>query len=241
MSDVTGRILDIHADYELAPHMVVFSHGFGVERTSRGMFSEIVKALPEDYGYVLFDYYDYDSDSDGQTINISTFEDQQRLLLSIIAWLSEQGSITDISLVAHSAGCIVAAMAQAPEIKKAVMLAPPLQISGLSDYFMQKFGVEQKDGLWTIPRSDGTTSIVPQAMFDEIETIDAKERLLNYATVQPYALILPSHDEVLGETDYNDLALDDNISAQTIDDADHNFTGQSRAGMIEAVISWLQD
>jgi pimeloyl-ACP methyl ester carboxylesterase len=237
MSDIPGRILDIHADYELAPHMVVFSHGFGVERTSRGMFSEIVKALPEDYGYVLFDYYD----SDGKTINISTFEDQQRLLLSIIAWLSEQASITDISLVAHSAGCIVAAMAQAPEIKKAVMLAPPLQISGLSDYFMQKFGVEQKDGLWIIPRGDGTTSVIPQAMFDEIETIDAKERLLDYATVQPYALILPSHDEVLGETDYNDLALDDNISAQTIDDADHNFTGDSRLAMIEAVISWLQD
>ena len=240
MSDQTGsgRILDIHAEYELAPHMVVFSHGFGVDRTSRGMFTEIVKALPADYGYVLFDYYD----NDGKTVNISTFADQQRILLTIIGWLSEQRSVTDISLVAHSMGCIVAASAQAPELKKAVMMAPPLHIGDRTRaYFTSKFGAVQKGELWIIPRKDGTTSIIPEALFAELIEIDAQELLLDYATVQPYSLLIPTNDEVLGEVDYNDLALDDNIAAQTIDGADHNFTGQSRAAMIEAVITCLQD
>ncbi len=234
MSD-NRLVLDIHADYEIAPHMVVFSHGFGVERTARGMFSEIVKSLPVDYGYVMFDYYDID----GKTINISTFEDQQRMLLSIIAWLSEQADVTDISLVSHSAGCVVSALSQPPEVKSAVMLAPPVQISGFSAYFKAKLGVVKQDDLWIVPRSDGTTSYIPAAMFAEIEDIDALQALLNYAAVQPYALLIPAHDEVLGAVDYNDLALDENVTAQTIDGADHNFTGSSRALMIEAVVDWL--
>lgn len=236
MADASNRILDIHADYELAPHMVVFSHGFGVERTARGMFSDIVQALPENYGYVMFDYYDVTD----KTVSISTFEDQQRMLLSIIAWLSEQASVTDISLVAHSMGCIVAALAQPPEIKHAVMLAPPLQMNERTrDYFTNKFGAEQRGDLWSIPRRDGTTTIIPNAVFIELSGLEAGKLLLDYAAVQPFALLLPAHDEVLGETDYNDLALDENISAQTVDDADHNFTGDSRSVMIQTTLDWL--
>ncbi len=236
MADSFRRILDIHADFELAPHMVVFSHGFGVERTARGMFSDIVQALPEGYGYVLFDYYEVTD----TTVNISTFEDQQRMLLSIIAWLSEQAAVTDISLVAHSMGCVVAALAQPPEIKHAVMLAPPLQINERTrDYFTQKFGAQQRDGLWTIPRGDGTTTVIPSAVFDELSGLEAAALLLDYAAVQPFALVLPAHDEVLGETDYNDLALDEHITAQTIDDSDHNFTGDSRTAMIQTTVEWL--
>lgn len=236
MANESKRILDIHADYELAPHMVVFSHGFGVERTARGMFSDIVTALPENYGYVLFDYYAVT----GTTVNISTFEDQQRMLLTIIAWLSEQASVTDISLVAHSMGCIVAALAQAPEVKHAVMLAPPLTVNDRTrEYFTQKLGVEQRGDLWVIPRRDGTTTIIPNAVFDELSGLEADKLLLDYAAVQPFALLLPTHDEVLGDTDYNDLALDENITAQTIDDADHNFTGTSRPVMVQTTVDWL--
>jgi hypothetical protein len=185
---------------------------------------------------VLFDYYDVD----GKTINISTFEDQQRMLLSIIAWLSEQGSVNDISLVSHSMGCIVSAMAQPPEIMKAVMLAPPLQFKERTrDYYTKKFGVEKQGELWVIPRLDGTTSIIPEAVFNEIEQLEAEPLLLDYAAVQPFELVIPTDDEVLGEVDYNDLALDENITALTIDEADHNFTGASRQPMIEAVINWL--
>lgn len=238
MSDnaLGGRMLDIHADYELAPHMVVFSHGFGVERTSRGLFTDIVKELPEGYGYVLFDYYDIAD----KTVNIATFEDQQRMLLSIVAWLSEQSSVEDISLVAHSMGCVVAAMAQPPEINRAVMLAPPLHINAQTrDFFMNKFGVERRGDLWVIQRSDGTTSIIPEAMFEEMEDMQADQLLLDYAAVQPYALLLPTHDDVLGHVDYNELALDENVSAQTIDDANHNFTDEARQATVKAVIDWL--
>jgi len=229
-------VLDLHADYELAPHMIVFSHGFGVDRTSRGMFSDIVKQLPDDYGYVMFDYYSVN----GQAMNLSTFADQERMLLAVVAWLAEQSMVTDISLVAHSMGCVVAARAQAPELQRVVMLAPPLKIGERTrDYFTRKPGAKQQGDLWQIPRRDGTTSYIPTALFDEIEQIDAAEDLLAYASVQPYLLLIPTDDEVLGDADYNDLALDENITAQTIDEADHNFSGGSRKPMIEAVVNWL--
>lgn len=236
MSD-NRLVLDIHADYEIAPHMVVFSHGFGVERTSRGLFTDIVKALPDDYGYVLFDYYDIV----GKTINISGFVDQQRMLLSIIAWLSEQADVTDISLVAHSMGCVVAALAQPPELKQVIMLAPPLAIGERTrTYFTTKAGAKKSANLWMVPRRDGTISYIPDALFDEIESIEAQEVLLDYAAVQPYELLIPANDEVLGDVDYNDLALDENITALTIDEADHNFGRASRPAMIKAVLDWLQ-
>ncbi len=236
MSD-TNHMLDIHADYDIAPHMVVFSHGFGVDRTSRGMFTDIVKALPNDYGYVLFDYYDIND----KTVHISTFEDQQRRLLTIIARLSERSDVTDISLVAHSMGCIVAALAQPPELKQVVMLAPPLSVGERTrTYFTTKIGAKREGDVWKIPRKDGTTSYIPTALFDEIEKIEAQEVLLDYATVQPYELLIPTDDEVLGQVDYNDLALDENITALTIDEADHNFSDTSRPAMIEAVIEWLK-
>ena len=236
MADHT-RMLGIHADYEMAPHMVVFSHGFGVDRTSRGMFTDIVKALPNDYGYVLFDYYEIKD----KAVRISTFEDQQRTLLTIIARLSERKDVKDISLVAHSMGCIVAALAQPPELKQVIMLAPPLSVGERTrHYFTTKEGAKRHGDIWTIPRRDGTTSSIPAALFDEIEQIEAAEILLDYATVQPYELLIPTDDEVLGDTDYNDLALDENITALTIDEADHNFSGNSRLHMIEAVVEWLQ-
>lgn len=236
MSD-NRLILDIHADYEIAPHMVVFSHGFGVERTNRGLFTDLVRTLPEDYGYVLFDYYDIT----GKTVNFSSLQDQQRMLLSIIAWLSEQADVTDISLVAHSMGCIVAALAQPPELKQVVMLAPPLMIGdGPRAYFTGKDGAEKRDNLWVVPQGEGITNYIPEKLFDEFETVKPQEALLDYAAVQPFELLIPTDDEVLGTVDYNDLALDENITALTIDEADHNFSGVSRHAVIAAVLAWLQ-
>lgn len=230
------RILDIHADYELAAHMVVFSHGFGVDRTDRGMFSDIVAQFPDDYGYVMFDY----NERNETGVYISSFEDQQRMLLTIIAWLSEQSEVIDISLVAHSMGCITAALAQPPEINKAVMVAPPVVINDKNnDYFTQLPGCTLQDGVWSIPRRDGSTTFIPEIVLAERLDINAEQSLLNYATVQPYALFIAPNDDVLGNVDYNNLALDDNITAQTIDGANHNFTGESRLPLVTAVVDWL--
>ena len=235
---VTGRILDFHADYELAPHMVVFSHGFGVDRTSRGLFTDIVKALPPDYGYVLFDYNDIDAD--GKNIHLSTLQDQQRLLRSIIARLSEQTDVIDISLVAHSMGCVVAALAEPPELKQVVMLAPPLAIGEQTRaYFTSKPGAKREGDLWIVPRSDGSTSYIPDALFDELAATQALSALLEYAAVQPFELLIAADDEVLGDVDYNDLALHEAVTAMTIDEADHNFSGASRHTTIAAIIEWL--
>ncbi|MEO7363944.1 MAG: alpha/beta hydrolase [Candidatus Saccharimonadales bacterium] len=236
LTDTTGLILDINVDYQLAEHMVVFSHGFGVERTGRGLFSDIVTALPSNFGYVMFDYYEHEDN----TVRITSFEDQQCSLLTIIAWLSEQGSVHDISLVAHSMGCIVAALAQPPELQRAVMLAPPLSFdSKIRKYFLEQPGATNNDGSWSIPRRDGTATIITESVFDEIEHLQPAEALLDYAAVQPYELLIPTDDDVLGTVDYNDLSLDPNISARTIAEADHNFSGVSREPLVAAVIDWL--
>lgn len=234
MTDVSD--LDSYADYHLAPHMVVFSHGFGVERTSRGLFSDITKALPDDWGYVLFDY----NVTEGTTVTLQSLADQKQRLLAVITWLSQQTVVKQISLVAHSMGCITAALAEASELTNVVMLAPPLVMGAHSrEYFTSKPGASLQDNVWRVPRRDGTISYIPTTLLDEIETIDAPQVLLDYASVQPYALIIPSDDEVLGDTDYNELALNENITAQTIDGAGHNFDGVAREAVVRAVCTSL--
>src|SRR4051812_9819731 len=59
----------INLDYRLGEQMVVFSHGFGVRSDARGLFTDIVQALPRGWGYVLFDYDDFDATKNEQQVN----------------------------------------------------------------------------------------------------------------------------------------------------------------------------
>src|SRR4051812_23517766 len=88
------------ADVQLAPHVVIFSHGFGVQRDSRGMFTDIAAALPKGVGYVLFDYNDIDSAHN--LVHANGFADQVIRLRAVISWVRMQPGVTQISLVGHS-------------------------------------------------------------------------------------------------------------------------------------------
>jgi len=49
-------------------HIIVYSHGFGVDKTDRGLFSDISKHFP-DAEHIMFDYNDLDSENNSMTIN----------------------------------------------------------------------------------------------------------------------------------------------------------------------------
>ena len=47
---------------EKSGKVIIFSHGFGVDRTSKGKFTEFTNALKEDYLCITFDYNQFDSE-----------------------------------------------------------------------------------------------------------------------------------------------------------------------------------
>jgi pimeloyl-ACP methyl ester carboxylesterase len=109
-------------EYKLAPEVVVFSHGFGVGRDNRGLFTGITECLPSGLGYVLFDYYDYNDAL--ATVVLTDFTEQTKRLRQVIDWAQKQPGVVKVHLVAHSIGCIVAALPPSREPQRRMGFGP---------------------------------------------------------------------------------------------------------------------
>jgi len=229
----------LDVEYELAPHMVIFSHGFGVRRDSRGLFTDIVAALPRGTGYVLFDYDDFDAAHN--LIHINGFDDDVRRLRAILEWTRQQNGVSTVSLVGHSLGSLVIADLAPPNIDTILLLAPPTtQLGGYRRRrYTQRPGAEQVRGVWRIPRRQGATLLISEAIFDELEHIDPEGELVKLALLRTFTLVIAEADEVLVDDDYTELMVMDNITSLGVEGADHLFSGFARPQLVELVTKQL--
>jgi pimeloyl-ACP methyl ester carboxylesterase len=224
----------ITIEHQLASQMVIFSHGFGVGRDGRGLLSDIAHALPSGYGFVLFDYNDIDEGK--HTVRFTSFSKQVERLKAVIDWTRRQPGVTTLHIVGHSVGCIVAADLAPEVIGTVVLLAPPTKFNESRQPRMTtKPGAKQVEGIWHIPRKDGTTTIIAQADFDELARIDPEGELVKLALFRAYTLVIAEADEVLQDDDYTELIVMPNVTALGIEGADHNFSGPARQKVIETV------
>lgn len=221
-------------EYELAPNMVVFSHGFGVRRHSRGMFTEICQNLPENFGYVLFDYNDIDDQN--HTVRLTDFTEQIARLQKVLAWTAKQPEVKSVSIITHSMGCIVTALARPKNIKNLILLAPPTSIGDRTrKYFTTKKGAEKHDDMWVVPRSDGTVSIIPETLFDQYEAVDAAAALQELAAQNAYTLIAAGADEVIADANYEPLAANPRVRLVHIENANHDFEKNARQPLLDEI------
>ncbi|HVX24624.1 MAG TPA: alpha/beta hydrolase [Candidatus Saccharimonadales bacterium] len=225
-------------EYQLAPNMVIFSHGFGVRRDARRLFTDIANALPVNYGYILFDYYDYGPDG---TI-FTTIADQQARLQAVFAWLQNIQPDAQLNLVAHSIGCVIAALVAPPNLTHVCFLAPPLAVGGQTRaYFTGKEGSFcDEQGVWHVPRTDGSISLIPSALFDEMEAINAEHLLHDFAVQQPLLLVTAGNDQVLSDTDYTQLSKLPTVIATVIPNASHDFAEAARAPLVDCILKTLR-
>lgn len=228
---------NIKMEHSFAQNMVVFSHGFGVEKDGGGLFTELVTKLPKNFGYVLFDYNDYD----GESTTMSDFTEQARRLSHVVRWVQQQRGVTGTHIIAHSMGCITAALAKPKINGHFIFLAPPLRIGeNTRNYYTTKPGAKQDGNRWLIPAASGSTLIVPLSLIDEFEQINAGKKLLDFANTQRLTLVMAGKDEVLGDEDYTDLSNHLNIDFVSILEGDHSFKGKSRKKLISLVKRLLQ-
>lgn len=232
-----AQVAGVDVEYRLDRQMVIFSPGFGVCEGSPGMalFRDIISILPAGVGYVLFSY----CDEDDRMVTVKGTEEDAERLLNVLAWVRQRPGVEGVSIVAHSRGCIDAAVADMYPLNSVVMLAPPLWGGFARFYFTNRPGVVKRGDDWYVPRSDGTTSIMPERIFDEYDTLRLDDVILNYAERQPLRVIVAGADGVLGQQDFGRLLTAPNIKVVTIPGASHDFEGDARSVLLQKLGDYI--
>jgi pimeloyl-ACP methyl ester carboxylesterase len=225
-------------NYRLGKQVVVFSHGFGVRSDARGLFTDIVTALPKGWGYVLFDYDTFDDVTKRQ--QIVGFQKRLDILSAVLQWAETQNDVEKVHVVGHSIGALTIASLAPEKVSSLVLLAPPLSLgSRFVARFIKRPGAAHEADTWTIPRSDGTYTIIKDDSLAQLMNADAEGELSKLALFRPYTIILAGDDEVLPDEDYTALITMPSVNMFGIDKADHDFTGAARSDLVNTVLAQL--
>lgn len=109
-------------------HIIIYSHGFGVQKDDRGLFTDIAAAFPDAH-HVMFDYNEIDEANN--TLVVAPLDAQAaRLNIEIARARAAHPDVT-IDIIAHSQGCVAAALAVPTGVRTTILLAPPAQFLGL--------------------------------------------------------------------------------------------------------------
>lgn len=233
---VGERVVEI--EYKLAPQMVVFSHGFGVRRDARGMFTDIAAGLPGGWGYVLFDYDSFDVTTNQQ--KVVGFSTRVQTLQAVIDWTRRQAGVEQVHAVGHSMGTLALADLAPASMGKIVLLAPPLSLGlRFAELYIKRPGAEHEGKTWSIPRSDGTTTLVDDDALAELVSIDAEGELAKLGVLQQYTIVIAGADEIIPDEDYTELIVMPNVTMIGVDRANHDFSGEARPKLVDSVVKLL--
>jgi pimeloyl-ACP methyl ester carboxylesterase len=231
---------ELVVDFKLGEQLVVFSHGFGVRSDSRGLFTDIIAALPAKWGYVRFDYDSFNALD--QRLQVATLQNRLISLKAVLEWAESQTDVQKVHLVGHSMGGLTIASLAPDTTGSIILLAPPLSLgSRFAERFTKRTGATHEGDLWSFPRSDGSMTQVHDATLADLLSIDAEGELSKLALFRPYTVILPGSDEVQPDADYTGLITMPSVSMLGVDKADHDFGGESRQELVELVIDRLQN
>jgi len=206
-------------------HIIVYSHGFGVRKDDRGLFTDIAAVMP-DLEHVMFDYNK--ADDNQNSLTVSSLTEQTATLEKVLSEVVSKQPDTKIDLICHSQGCVVAAMLKPKGISKTIFLAPPADFLGTEAKLKQmseRPGTVTKDGVTTYPRRDGSTTIIPADYWKSREGVVPITLYNEFAKSTQLTIINAEQDEVLGNTDFSRLSTDIKVLALP---ANHDFTGDTR-------------
>ncbi len=217
-------------------HFVVYSHGSGVQRDDRGLFTDISQSIPE-VESVLFNYYSIDKQN--KTLTICPFSSQIEDLNKIIADIRIVNPQAIIDLIAHSQGTIVVAMARPKGIRKVLLLAPVFDMGlerTLNRYRSRPTAHINLQGISTLPVLDGLVRIVPAQYWTERKRIKPFQEYNALAQSTEVIVIEARQDQILAKVDLSRLSSKLKLSSL---DGDHGFSGQDRPGLIAAIRQYI--
>jgi pimeloyl-ACP methyl ester carboxylesterase len=213
----------------MSKHVVVYSHGFGVRKDDRGLFTDIANAMPE-ADHIMFDYNLIDEDAN--TLTVSPLQVQVQKLKE---QLSKVDSDATVDLVAHSQGCVVAALAKPQNVRRIICLAPPdnVEVDRLVNFFGSRDGsIVDLEGQSRIPRRDGSTTIIPAAYWQSLHGLNVIRLYNRLPDLAKIKFLIANEDEVLGMTNFD--KTDERIDLVQIG-GNHDFTDDDRKSLVDIV------
>ena len=207
---------------------IITSHGFGVRQDSNGFFSELAEII-EGARFILFDYNEVLPN--GDSIVPSLYDQAKILELAV-----QHTDSDNITIVAHSQGCVVAGLAHLDEkVKRVILLAPPAVMSSsyLEKKVKNKLGSDVNiEGGLGLPRSDGSTTYFTKGYVESIDQVHPIEIYTDLVGRKPTIIVRATEDEVIGLTDVNTIHGARHIDIAT----DHNFTkNDARKKVVEII------
>ena len=226
-------------------NIVIFSHGFGVRKDGRGLFTAIARSLP-DIEPIMFDYNQFDEAT--KTMTVASLDEHVEKLRQVYAETRANDPDATIDLVCHSQGCVIAAMAQLDGIRKTIFLAPPDQRFGFGriqekvQALLKRPGaVQNAGGSLRYPRRDGSTTIIPPSYWKSRDGVDTIKLYQQLADKTQLIIVQATNDEVIGMTDFSELP--DTVKVTQMDTG-HDFEGEDRervAGIVAKEIGTSED
>ena len=217
-------------------HVIIYSHGFGVRRDDRGLFTEIAAALPTAQ-HIMFDYSQVDEAAN--TLKVTPLTEQAKQLSQVVTQAQANNPDAIIDLVCHSQGCLVAAMASASNVRKTIFTAPPpdADIEDKIRRWQVRYGTQfSTEATSYLARKDGSTTIVPPEYWKSLKNLDAQKLYNALADNTILIVITATKDEVLGEVVLGELTPNIKIIRMA---TGHNFEDTSRHELISVVTQEL--
>ncbi len=201
-------------------HIIIYSHGFGVRKTDRGLFTAIADALP-DTKSILFDYNPVHEESN--TITVKPLHDQALKLRKIINEVRAEYPDAVLDLVCHSQGCVVAGLLKPRDIRKVIMITPPDDMSEATVVEQLGRGKETTIDVTTrtrLDRTDGSTTVIHPEYWQGLSGIKPVKLYNNLARFTQLRIINAKQDEVLGVQTFE--GIDPTVSCVALN-GNHNF------------------
>ncbi len=222
----------------MTKHIIIYSHGFGVRKDDRGLFTDIAAALPG-YEHIMFDYGTF-NEADN-TLTIPSLYDQADKLKQKIAEVRSQNPNATIDLICHSQGCIVASLIKPEGIRKFIFTGPPatLNVDRMLDLFANRPGSKVNlDGISCLKRADfSTTNVLPE-YWKSLENINPIDLYNVVVRIAPTTLINATKDEIIDSLDFSGISPE--IKIVEIETG-HNFENGGREKLISTIQEELRN
>ncbi len=231
LGDIEGK--------ETSRRMVIFSHGFGVTRDSHGMFTQLSEMIKETSLVVRFDYTVVNKEE--RWSRVYPYHVQKEMLESVYAIFVEKYKPTHIQIVGHSMGCLITAMADLPKLTRTILLAgpPTSPYKRMKSYFLKRKETKiDEGGESVIKRSDGSVTYVGPDFWPEMRQVKPIELYKQLSTRTILYFIKAVSDQVITETDYNELQNCKKIIYKELP-GNHDFEDNARLLMLNTVSSLL--
>lgn len=217
--------------------VVIFSHGFGLRKDNRGLFTQIGTEL-EASGIktVYFDYNRFDE----KTKNLYTepFSVQAKKLQEVIDETYKRYPNYEIIILGQSQGSFIPTLCDVKSISKVIGMSPFFHTE-MKDivrrYTKNKENTLNLTGNSTRKRSDGSTTIIPATYWKERFETDVVKLYNELAEKVDLVLISPLQDEIMDITDLRKIKQASIINL----DGDHDFSSQYRYKLMQTILKLI--